>query len=128
MDIPDTVKTLYSGIFTGSAVQSVKLPLAGMVAGSSMNNLFKDLTTLKSVTIPEGAIKLSDRMFEGCTGIESIVVPSTCMTIGSSCFGGWTKDQHIYMQGIKAPLSTWNSMWLGGTATIHWNWSPEVTE
>ncbi len=48
--------------------------------------VFKDLTELKSVVIPEGYVMIGDFAFMGCTSLERIVLPSTLKSIGMGAF------------------------------------------
>lgn len=46
-------------------------------------SVFKDLTTLETVEIPEGVTTIEDSVFSGCTSLKSIKIPSTVTSIGN---------------------------------------------
>ena len=52
-----------------------------MIAG-----VFKDLTNIKKVTLPEGITRISKETFSGCTNLTSVNIPSTVKTIEERAF------------------------------------------
>ena len=47
---------------------------------------FMDCTTLVSIKVPEGTVKLDYQCFERCTNLTSIELPSTLKIISNTCF------------------------------------------
>lgn len=60
------------GVFEGSSIQSFSA--AELVNGSDFVNMFKDCTSLASVSLPK-ITSLAYHMFDGCTALESISLP-----------------------------------------------------
>ena len=59
-------------------------------------NVFKDKTTLKSISFPDGLTYIGTSAFEGCTNLTTITLPPTTLVeIGSSAFKGCTKLKSI---------------------------------
>ena len=54
------------------------------------NNLFRNCSTLKSVTIPDSVTSIGDGAFGGCTSLTSITIPDSVTSIGSYAFSGCT--------------------------------------
>jgi len=52
--------------------------------------MFKDVTTLKTITLPEGIVSIGQYAFSGCTSLSSILVPSTLKQVGNYTFAGCT--------------------------------------
>ena len=53
-----------------------------------MNMIFRDCSSLKSVTLPNGLTKIGASLFQECTALESVTIPSSVNTIGDSAFYG----------------------------------------
>lgn len=89
VDIPDSVKSIAAGAFTGrnssygSAVESVKLP-DGIT--KIPDNLFNQCLNLKSVTIPDSVTEIGSWIFGGCP-LKSITIPNNVTKIGDGAFG-----------------------------------------
>lgn len=87
--IPDSVKSIAAGAFTGrnadygSAVESVKLP-DGITNIPKL--LFAQCKGLKSVTIPDSVTEIGNSAFVGCQGLTSITIPNNVTKIGASTF------------------------------------------
>ena len=59
-------------------------------------NVFKDKTTLKSISFPDGLSYIGTSAFEGCTNLTTIPLPPTTLVeIGMSAFKGCTKLKSI---------------------------------
>ena len=71
------------------------------------DSMFRDCTSLKSITIPEGVTRFGDFAFEGCSALASIILPSGVTYVGNYCFSDCSNLRHI----VSFPVSTPN---LGG--------------
>lgn len=86
--IPDSVKSIAAGAFTGknadygSVVESVKLPDS---ITKIPDYLFNQCNLLKSVTIPESVTEIGDWAFCN-TGITSITIPKGVTSMGDGVF------------------------------------------
>ena len=59
-------------------------------------NVFKDKTTITSVTIPNSVTSIGSYAFYGCEGLTSITIPNSVTSIGSYAFEGCgLKEMHI---------------------------------
>ncbi len=69
-------------------VDSVKLTEIGVCA-------FKDTKSLKSITVPEGVVRILNGAFLGCDALEKIIFPSTVTEISKSAVDStlWYKNQ-----------------------------------
>ena len=57
---------------------------------SISNGVFKDNTTLQTVTLPAYLLKIGDSCFEGCTALTTVNIPETVTSIGKRLFFGCT--------------------------------------
>ena len=58
---------------------------------------FKNITTLKSLTIGNNVTYIVERAFAGCTSLTSVVIPNSITSIGSSAFSGCAKLEELYI-------------------------------
>lgn len=49
---------------------------------------FKDNKLLKSVSIPEGVIRIGSHVFEGCENLEAVDLPDSLISMGNEAFTG----------------------------------------
>ena len=130
--LPNSLIRLDLGAFEGSGLQSITLPAS--ITEIEVNNnseprcfgsleIFKNCTSLKTVTFQDGCTTITDGMFEGCTSLTTVNLPSSIATISTNAFagctsiksivipanvvikdnvfGGWTKEQTINMKGSQ---------------------------
>lgn len=57
---------------------------------SISDNVFKNNTTLQTVTLPAYLLKIGDSCFEGCTSLDTVNIPETVTSIGKRLFFGCT--------------------------------------
>lgn len=107
-----TIATLIlpSGSFTASAVEAdfqyvsfsgsayiqkylgsdENVVIPGTLGGNTVTNLndrvFKDCTSVKTVTIPDTVKRIDTYAFEGCINLESVNIPSSVTYLGSKAF------------------------------------------
>ena len=71
LNIPSTYKT-----FIGVTFRITKID----------DNVFKDCTNLKTVTIPDTVTEIGNSAFEGCRSLEKINIPDSVIKIGDRAF------------------------------------------
>lgn len=91
-----TVTKIANGAFHNDAFQecsvtSISLP---NTITEIDNNAFDGCTTLKSVTMGEGVIRIGDFCFNGC-GISSFTIPKTVISLGVDAFSKCDNLDHI---------------------------------
>ncbi|WP_163319197.1 leucine-rich repeat domain-containing protein [Dysgonomonas sp. 520] len=74
------------------------------ILGESM---FRLLSKLKSVTIPDNIIRIEDGAFYGCKGLTSIVVPDGVTSIYSSAFSGCSSLTSITIPNSITTIGGW---------------------
>ncbi len=74
------------------------IDLSGVTLDSSLGGalpaeVFKDLTTLTTISLPSSVVTISDSAFEGCTSLTSVTwaTPAGSASIGASAFKGCSK-------------------------------------
>lgn len=84
--IPDTVNSIDASAFSGC----VALETVTFAAGNAMTTLpaglFKNLTSLKNVTLPDGLTEIPADCFNGCTALKDIQLPASVTKIQSRAF------------------------------------------
>ena len=85
----DGVNTLTGYLGNGDAITLPESYKGGnYVIGASV---FKNNTTITSVTIPNSVTSIEKYAFSGCTGLTSISIPNSVTSIGKSAFQGCNK-------------------------------------
>lgn len=87
--LPDSVTTLNDRAF-GSCdlLESINIPLS-LTNCSGYYGPFTD-SGIRSITVPDGLIKLPDRLFMRIPNLKELYLPSTLQTIGKEVFDGTT--------------------------------------
>lgn len=82
--------------YTGTAAEIV---IPATIDGQKITGVwfgaFKNNTTLRSVTLPEGLTTIMSSAFEGCTALESVTIPQSMQAIESGAFSGCTALEEI---------------------------------
>ena len=68
-------------------------------------SVFKDITTLEAVTLPNTLTTLGASAFEGCTALKKATIPATVTTFADKIFYGCTNLLDITYMGKKQPSS-----------------------
>lgn len=115
--LPETLTFIGQYSFMGSGLESVKIPNSVLYLGANATSVpsgysvisgaFKECTSLKSVTLPEGLIFLGGYTFMGCTSLEEIVIPETVTRIGSYAFSGCTALKKVNIPENVEQLGTY---------------------
>ncbi len=80
--------------YTGDASE---LDIPAEIDGKSVTHIedraFKGCTSLKSVTIPEGVIRIWNSAFENCTSLKSVTIPKSVTDIDKNAFGYYEDEK-----------------------------------
>lgn len=82
--IPDSVKSIGSSSFSGSALTSIDIP-DGVTSIDSY--AFKNSQNLKNVTIPESVTDIGEEAFCDCPSLRSVTLPASVRNIGEYALG-----------------------------------------
>ena len=86
-----TIQTALSNSTSAATVTTVDLSGATLESGTTLTKeIFKDNTTLTSVTLPAGLTTIGDGAFDGCTALTSVTIPTGLTTLGEKAFEGCT--------------------------------------
>lgn len=85
-------------------------------------SVFEKCVKLTAIDIPKSVTKIGDFAFRRCKAIKSITIPAGVESVGRQAFGGWTKDQIIYVEGYSKAPDGWSSDWNAKCdATVIWS-------
>ena len=111
--IPDSVTSVEADVFVGTALlnnqsSTVKYADKWVIDSDNVQNVilrddtrgiagraFSGCTKLKSIKIPEGAIRISIYAFYNCSSLTDITIPDSLKEIGWYAFGGCSSLEHI---------------------------------
>ena len=111
--IPDSVTSVEADVFVGTALlnnqsSTVKYADKWVIDSDNVQNVilrddtrgiagraFSGSTKLKSIKIPEGAIRISIYAFYNCSSLTDITIPDSLKEIGWYAFGGCSSLEHI---------------------------------
>ena len=80
-----TLRGTCDGLFDGcSALISVSIDDYSYVGA----DMFRNCSSLASISVPSTVTQIYDRAFYGCSGLESVTLPDTLSTIGFDAFNG----------------------------------------
>ena len=91
-----TVSTATTYNFTSAGQHTVKFT----PTGTAIYQLFIDISSLVSVSFPEGLIEVGSQTCAYCSNLTKVVFSSTITTIGTSCFESCTS-----LTELKLPAS-----------------------
>lgn len=83
IEFPSTLTDINTSAFVNSGLTSITIPDTVKNIGE---NVFKNCTSLKTVTIGKGITTIPKQTFYKCTALESVTIPSTVTEIGQQAF------------------------------------------
>lgn len=83
IEFPSTLTAINTNAFVNSGLTSITIPDTVKNIGE---NVFKNCTSLKTVTIGKGITTIPKQTFYKCTALESVTIPSTVTEIGQQAF------------------------------------------
>lgn len=99
--IPDSVKTMYTRVFYGSNIKSVKIG-KGLTVISS--DVFANCKNLKSVTIPKNIKEIDNEAFKNCKKLRKVNIRSKNVNINYDAFRDCKQLRTITIRGAKEIL------------------------
>ena len=67
---------------------------------------FEGCTALTEVYMPEGLQTIGENAFKGCTSMQSVVVPNSVKTIGNNAFEGCTQLKYVYLSNTQTRVNS----------------------
>ena len=102
--IPKGITEIDSSVFRDcTSLESVTIPASVRTIGY---DAFKNCTSLESVTIPAGVTKIDGFVFQDCTSLKSVTIPETVTEIGAQAF------EECSLESVTIPSSV-RTMWGG---------------
>lgn len=71
-----------------------------------VESVFDGCSSIKSIKIPEGVVRVYVRCFRGCTKLETMTIPKTLTSFGGYCFDGCVSLTKLYITDFNAFLNT----------------------
>ena len=78
----------------------------GQLVTGIADDVFKNNTSITSVTLPYTLTNIGNSAFEGCTGLTSIIIPHNVKTIGNDAFKGCSSMAYIYFESVNSNVVT----------------------
>ena len=85
IEVSGNVETILSECFNGCS-QVKKVTLSGNKLKEIQNAVFRDCSSLTSITIPDNVTSIGGSCFYNCTSLTSIVIPDSVTSIGQYAF------------------------------------------
>ncbi len=108
--VPGSVETFSSGIFLGCAGLTTVTFGDAITNMSAAGTMFKECTSLSSVTLPANATQLGNEMFYGCTNLTSINLPNSITYLGRLTFA------HSGLTSVTIPTGVTKLSYAANTA------------
>ncbi len=86
IELPDSVTTIGTNVFTGCAALETVVMGGTIADGILPAYTFQDCVSLTSVKLPAGITEVKNYVFDGCTKLVDIKLPETIQIIGSYVF------------------------------------------
>ena len=100
--IPNSVKSIGSGAFSGSGISSITIPNS---VTSLSYGVFSDCNGLTAITIPNSISTISFALFMDCKNLISVTLPSTIKTLEGQAFLRCEKLQSINIPNNVTTIS-----------------------
>ena len=84
--------------FTPNKSLSIPTIINNVTIKSLEDEIFKNYTSLESVTLPDHLVSIGSSTFKGCSSLTSIVIPNTVQQIGSSAFEDCTSLSSVIVK------------------------------
>lgn len=84
--------------FTPNKSLSIPTIINNVTIKSLEDEIFKNCTSLESVTLPDHLVSIGSSTFKGCSSLTSIVIPNTVQQIGSSAFEDCTSLSSVIVK------------------------------
>ncbi len=68
----------------------IPMVINGQLVTALGNNVFKNKTSINTISIPNTVTSIGESCFSGCTGLTDVTIPNSLTSIGESCFSGCT--------------------------------------
>ena len=81
IDLPNSLVTLGSNVFSGTGISSIEFPTKITEISSGC---FSECKSLIKINISENIVKINDYAFDGCTALQELIIPDNITSIGSS--------------------------------------------
>ncbi len=122
--IPKEVTFIPKGTFYGMSIKTLTfetgrsdaLIIQDATGGYNNYGAFQNCTSLTTVTLPDGLVKIADYAFYGCSSLETVTFGKDITTIGKQAFEGCTK-----LSTIVLPEETTLTMKNGMLFDSNWN-------
>jgi len=98
--IPSTVTSVSSDAFNGCS----NLKTVIWNSATVPENIFKDKTSLQTVTLGEGVKTIGSSAFKNCTGLTDLSIANTVKTINASAFCGCTALGSVTIPALVSKL------------------------
>jgi len=86
--------------YSGPNVAIIPATINGLPVTSIGNNAFANLTSLTSVTIPNGVTNIGSGAFSTCYGLTNVTIPNSVISMGDNAFYGC-----FSLKGLAIPNS-----------------------
>ena len=83
--------------FTDEEMKNLIVPMVveGELVTALGNNVFKNKTSINTISIPNTVTSIGESCFSGCTGLTDVTIPNSVTTISKNCFDGCTNIASI---------------------------------
>ena len=98
--------------------------LNGYTVAGIEKEVFRNRTTLESITLPAKLTTLGDRVFSGCTSLKKVVMPGTVTSMGTEVF----KDTAIESAGPSGSGCDYEFGWTDRIPAYAFNYIQSLTE
>ncbi len=114
-------KASYPGLENCISLTNIDIPPVGTSDGRFVGG-FKGCTSLKTVTIAEGATEISAQAFKGCTSLIDITIPNSVTSIKDSAFEDCSSLANIT---IPNSVTSIGESAFKGTKNLSWQIIPK---